>query len=293
MSRRAALQKSKGKFSFRRAPGSTSRPPAPPTTALAPTRPEQPEQPAPVPPSSAPQFSRPTPGRTWEHQRGATLKWSDELLLEKQGDLHLSHLDGCLVDLRTPSSLDLRYDDSKPNSVLQAVFVRNVHNSILLVGNVEGSMLVHDCCDTLIVGQCHQVRLVPPGTGIGTGTCVKIGKKADWLVHAQYRMHDSMRSVCLITTPSAITLEGCRAIRIGSCPLLGRVDDPNASQDNVPTLPGNVQDFDHVSRLTSSPNWTTCEDGTQVVGCALDLWSRGSSLASQDAWLALLQRSEH
>ena len=80
-------------------------------------------------------------------------------------------------------------------------------------------------------------------------------------------MHDSKHCICLLTTDSAITLEGCRRLFLAPYPT------DTAQHDGQPREPGNtpslslseVQDFDHVSRLTASPNWEKASP-EQIVG---------------------------
>lgn len=96
---------------------------------------------------------RNTSRRTWENKRGQELRPSDPIFAATQGDLHLRHLDSCLVDLRP-------HTQAQANK-LQAVFVQEARCSILLIGTIEGSVMLRDCHDILIVGQCRQVRLCP------------------------------------------------------------------------------------------------------------------------------------
>lgn len=65
---------------------------------------------------------------------------------DTRSDLHLLNLSYCTVDLRSPSSL-----------VLQAVQVRNLDHCIVQLGNVDGSVMVHDCTSCLFVLGCRQV----------------------------------------------------------------------------------------------------------------------------------------
>lgn len=62
-------------------------------------------------------------------------------------DLHILNLQDCQVDLRNLNS-------RPPFLALQ---LRNLHRCVILCGSIEGSTMIHDCKDSLIVLACRQV----------------------------------------------------------------------------------------------------------------------------------------
>ncbi|WFC94940.1 hypothetical protein MBRA1_001578 [Malassezia brasiliensis] len=82
-------------------------------------------------------------------------------------------LDTCIVDLRGTAVPTLR--------------LRNVANSLVFLGDVQGSVFVEQCTRCLITGQAHQFRAID--------------------------VHDC---ALLVATPSSLTLEASDQIRVGS-----------------------------------------------------------------------------
>lgn len=237
--RRAALSKAKGKFSFKR-----TAPARPNATTSASAKPGNQGGALCLPI----QLARPT--RRWEHREAETLSASDPALAGS-GDLHLTDLEKCVVDLRGLQGL-------------KAVFIRQVRRSVVVMGSVDGSVLLHGCDATLIAVDCRQVRRSSPD-GAHALTC------------SQYRMHDSVGCVCLLATQGTITIEGCRQLRIGrlpGCEDLGEM---------------HVQDFDHVAHLTCSPNWKLCEDGAAILEDGLSYFAQGRT--SKEEWQSLLTKA--
>ena len=66
-------------------------------------------------------------------------------------DLSISDLDGCVVDLLS-SAL------APQPLTFNALHARNVRNTVLLLPFVEGSAMIHDMDNCVIVLGCHQVR---------------------------------------------------------------------------------------------------------------------------------------
>jgi hypothetical protein len=68
-------------------------------------------------------------------------------------ELTIRDLDGCLVDLRAASRSEAV--DKRPS--LSAVHVRNVKNTVLLLPDLQSSILLHDVENCLIAINCQQV----------------------------------------------------------------------------------------------------------------------------------------
>lgn len=73
-------------------------------------------------------------------------------------DLTISDLDGCIVNLlphlsKQPSLLTNNLD-------ISALHVRKISNTILLLPEINGSILLHDLSRCVVVVGCHQVRFV-------------------------------------------------------------------------------------------------------------------------------------
>ncbi|TFK53137.1 TBCC-domain-containing protein [Heliocybe sulcata] len=127
-------------------------------------------------------------------------------------ELAISDLDHCVVNL-------IGSDERS----FSTIHVRNVSNSILLLGNVNGSVLLHDlrCC--VLVLKCHQ-----------------------------FRMHTSSNIDVYLAIPSNPIIEHCSGIRFSSYPpSLRPAESPEAAESKHLS----VQDFSHI-KPTPSPNWS-------------------------------------
>lgn len=85
---------------------------------------------------------------------------------QEASDLHLRNLEGCLIDLRTVSSgreaACLSADTNKREKEHQdrkfkALQIRDLKRCLLLAGEIEGSVMIHGCEDSVIVLGCRQV----------------------------------------------------------------------------------------------------------------------------------------
>lgn len=128
------------------------------TNALAPAKPT-----TPLPAETA------APARTDARHTAARLGAQD--IAQASGTL--VGLDTCVVDLRGTAVPTLR--------------LRDVANSLVFLGDVQGSVLVEQCTRCLIAGQARQFRAV-----------------------------DIHNCALLITTPSSLTLELSDQVRVGS-----------------------------------------------------------------------------
>ncbi|KAI0267459.1 tubulin binding cofactor C-domain-containing protein, partial [Gloeopeniophorella convolvens] len=149
-------------------------------------------------------------------------------------DLTISSLDRCIVDLCSaiPEAEPASYQD--PLS-LTALHMRDLKNTILILPNLKGSVLLynlHNC--TIIVG-CHQARL-------------------------PFRMHNATNVHVYLGISSNPVVEHCSAITFAGYPASISSLHPTVAA-GLPSNHADVQDFSHI-RATASPNWTasTSED---------------------------------
>ncbi|KAN0060979.1 hypothetical protein ACQY0O_006713 [Thecaphora frezii] len=153
-----------------------------------------------------------------------------------QHDLHIRDLEGCIVDLRPPAdgAVEAALD-------LGALQIRKLRRCIVLMGQVKGSVMVHDVEHCwLIIEQCRQ-----------------------------FRMHTSSSTlVSLSTTGSIATIESCRRLRFA--PVSARLRPSTGEKQRPVDGEGavlKVQDFDalltssHLERETTdvARNWDLVE----------------------------------
>ena len=67
----------------------------------------------------------------------------------QNAEISISNLSDCIVNLT---------GNKKPELQNTAVHVNDVHNCVLLLGNVTGSVLVHGLDRCTVIVSCHQVR---------------------------------------------------------------------------------------------------------------------------------------
>ncbi|EJD52089.1 TBCC-domain-containing protein [Auricularia subglabra TFB-10046 SS5] len=144
----------------------------------------------------------------------ATDKYIDaSSLASASGELTLSSLSGCIVDLR--SGVDI-----------VSVHANGLRRTVLLLPQIQGSILLDDCKECVIVVACHQ-----------------------------FRMHTTTDSDVYLHIGSMPVIEHCAHVRFAHYPFDGLA--PNASQHFA------VQDFDWILP-GQSPNWTRLPDGEAI-----------------------------
>ncbi|KAI0037088.1 tubulin binding cofactor C-domain-containing protein [Vararia minispora EC-137] len=136
-----------------------------------------------------------------------------------QSDLTIADLDHCILDLCTCMNCDGGTNINMDTLVLTALHIRNLHDCVVLLPSVQGSVLVHDLT-----------------------RCVLL-----------FRMHTSTDVDVYLAVPSNPVIEHCSNIRFASYPSL--VLSPTAAA----LLPATskhecVQDFSHI-RSTPSSHW--------------------------------------
>ncbi|EJD02045.1 uncharacterized protein FOMMEDRAFT_168603 [Fomitiporia mediterranea MF3/22] len=178
----------------------------------------------------------------------------------RSSDLTISSLDHCIVDLLPPapdpSSSNVVHDpESKGNADktgnpnaqnllekgndsnlnLTAVHIRDIKNSILILGHIQGSILVHNLERCILVAACHQLR-----------------------THTSHTSH-----IYLHVTSNGI-IEDCSSLVFSPYPsTLPLPPDVRAHESKHQT----IQDFSHL-KSTPSPNWSASPEAQNNE----DLW---------------------
>ncbi|KAG1776461.1 tubulin binding cofactor C-domain-containing protein [Suillus placidus] len=114
---------------------------------------------------------------------------------------------------------------------LSALHIRDIQNSILILGTVDGSIMLHNLTNCVVVAGCHQ-----------------------------FRMHNSTFIDAYLDITSNPIIESCDQVRFGMYPselktITGQEPLVTRNHTEFPFLP---QDFSHI-RATPSPNWRTLE----------------------------------
>ncbi|KAH7882951.1 tubulin binding cofactor C-domain-containing protein [Phlebopus sp. FC_14] len=133
---------------------------------------------------------------------------------ENTAEVSMHDLDKCIINL-------LPNDNNQMD--LSAFHVQRATRCVFLLPFVNGSVLVHDLSDCVIVSRCHQ-----------------------------FRMHNSTTVDVYLSISSNPIIERCTSIRFAAYPsVLCGVYEPSKYFS--------VQDFSHI-RSTPSPNWTTLSE---------------------------------
>ncbi|KAJ3786061.1 tubulin binding cofactor C-domain-containing protein [Lentinula aff. detonsa] len=133
---------------------------------------------------------------------------------ELRSELSIIDLDSCILNL-----LDTKQYE------ISALHVRDVKNSILLLPVLEGSIILHDLANCVVVVSCHQ-----------------------------FRMHSSQNIDVYLSIQSNPIIEHCSGIRFGPYPSAFTLEN----DQHVPGLA--VQDFSHI-KSTPSPHWCMLAEG--------------------------------
>lgn len=119
---------------------------------------------------------------------------------------------------------------------LSALHIRDIQNSILILGTVDGSIMLHNLTSCVVVAGCHQ-----------------------------FRMHNSTAVDAYLDITSNPIIESCNQVRFGAYPgVLKTTTDQQSPVAKIHTkLPFLPQDFSHI-RATPSPNWRVLEEDELV-----------------------------
>lgn len=138
-------------------------------------------------------------------------------------DLTISDLNRCIVDLCSPAKIGSPYYQLS----LTALHIRDLKDTILVLPNMKGSVLLHNLHTCTVIVACHQ-----------------------------FRMHSSTNVRVYLSAVSNPVIEDCSAIAFAEYPSFMSSLNPLVAD----ALPSNsnhadIQDFSHI-RPTPSPNWT-------------------------------------
>ncbi|KAG1737492.1 TBCC-domain-containing protein [Suillus paluster] len=119
---------------------------------------------------------------------------------------------------------------------LSALHIRDIQNSILILGTVDGSIMLHDLTNCVVVARCHQ-----------------------------FRMHNSTAVDAYLDITSNPIIESCDHVRFGAYPseLKTTADQQPLVVNDRTELPFLPQDFSHI-RATPSPHWRALEEDELV-----------------------------
>ncbi|KAI0372531.1 hypothetical protein BV20DRAFT_1042647 [Pilatotrama ljubarskyi] len=217
----------KSKFAFKRkaAKPTLSDPPA--------SVPASNEQISGVAPSGPAQSKSPTSGLSLSGHSNSYLTVSSlSSPWSAASDLTISELDHCIVNL-IPSQAN---PDAPPDLTFNALHVRNVTNTVLILPIIPGSALLHDMKNCVIV----------------------LGSR-------QFRMHTSSQVDVYISIASNPIIEHCSAIRFADYPtcLRRRTSPDGAAAQEIKSNYLAVQDFSHI-RATPSPNWSALREEQRI-----------------------------
>ncbi|KAF8337065.1 tubulin binding cofactor C-domain-containing protein [Cantharellus anzutake] len=131
--------------------------------------------------------------------------------------LLISHIDSCIINLLPRASTNV---EPAPESLpITIVHVRNIRRTVLILPKISGSVLLHDCHDSLVVIDCQQMR-----------------------------MHTSSNTVILLYVPTIPVIEHCSDLRVGPYP----ASLPTSASDSKHH---ELQDFNWIKE-GPSPNWS-------------------------------------
>jgi len=146
-------------------------------------------------------------------------------------DLIISDLDHCIVDLRATAG-SVR---SQNQLNLTALHIHDLKETLLILPNVKGSVILHNLHRCTAIVTCHQ-----------------------------FRMHDSTDVRVYLSVDSNPVIENCSAIAFAEYPLFTTLLDPSIDGKQRPPngKHAEVQDFSHI-RPTPSPNWFLWAPGNE------------------------------
>ncbi|KAL5478333.1 hypothetical protein ACEPAI_2517 [Sanghuangporus weigelae] len=149
-------------------------------------------------------------------------------------DLTITSLDHCIVDL-LPAAEEKNNDRLR----LRALHIRDVKNSVLILGYVQGSILAHNLERCVIVAACHQLRVHSSN-------------------HTRFHLHVSSNAI----------IEDCTTLTFAPYPESLSLDTDVRQMKSAHT---NIQDFSHL-RSTPSPNWSAISEPSDSEG-GEDTWN--------------------
>ncbi|TFK31502.1 tubulin binding cofactor C-domain-containing protein [Crucibulum laeve] len=161
----------------------------------------------------------------------------------EQSELTISDLDHCIVDLLPRASVSDSGSGDIPHNLsprVSALHIQNLIDTVLILPEINGSVLLHDLIRCVVVVGCHQ-----------------------------FRMHTSQKVDVFLSISSNPIIEHCKDIRFSQYPQ----QLSSSGMGDKPAKELYVQDFSHI-RSTPSPHWTLLGDESQDRKWPVE-WIRG------------------
>jgi len=163
--------------------------------------------------------------------------------LPAQSSLLLMELESCVVDLQ-PSNKEAA------SPAINALHIRGLKRVVLICGYINGSVLVHDCEECLLLLGCRQ-----------------------------FRIHTSKNTSVQLYVTSRPTIEHCQGITFAP---YRSVDESDNLFPSEPSQHYAVQDFDWIKPTPPSPNWTKEVANDAATSQVRTLIANGAHLAIED-----------
>ncbi|KAF8532049.1 tubulin binding cofactor C-domain-containing protein, partial [Gautieria morchelliformis] len=217
----------KAKFAFKRTPSaSTSR--APPALDSTKREPQKASSEASIVPSTTnlELSSRSSAQLTLSSLvRPTDVPPSQQTTLSRSSDITLTDLTDCIVNLAPRTSPKDVLAKFEPTLIITALHARALSRVVLAMPPIEGSILLHDIHNSIIMVGCHQ-----------------------------FRMHNSTNTTVLLHVLSNPIIECSHGIRFGVYPMALCRTSPQSLLERS-SKHSMVQDFDWI-KSSPSPNWS-------------------------------------
>ncbi|KAI8057823.1 tubulin binding cofactor C-domain-containing protein [Syncephalis plumigaleata] len=142
----------------------------------------------------------------------------------------LTNITDCIVDLRLPAMMES--SDKVAYRSLSALHIRQLKRCIVLLGNIEGSVMLHDCEQCILIMACRQ-----------------------------FRMHTSKQCDIYIHCSSQPIIEHCEQIRFApSIPAFFDEQIKGTPFADETNRWHEVNDFLWIKRHQASPHWSLIDE---------------------------------
>ncbi|KAJ3204166.1 RNA polymerase II elongation factor [Entophlyctis luteolus] len=262
-SRSAANSAKKSTFKFSSRAKKSVTPPEPPQNQTATDIQTAPE---PVPTVQA-EIAIPPNAIVFKDIKSATLRPSKKGESSSSTELYLVNISSCVVDLRMIAPFG-------------AIHLKNVEDSVLVLGAVRGSVLADTVSTSVLVVACRQVRFCLNAIQIQAFP-------TNLFIHDQFRMHNSKSSRILLHVSSKPIIEDSDSLIFGPYTSATLLDSLNPTRETLPAAVvtwheltfaaglddnegcdgrwGHVEDFNWL-RKTASPHWRRVTESAEEGG---------------------------
>ncbi|KAJ3379755.1 hypothetical protein HDU84_006428 [Entophlyctis sp. JEL0112] len=199
--------------------------------------------------------------------KSATLRPSKKGESSSSTELYLVNISSCVVDLRMIAPFG-------------AIHLKNVEDSVLVLGAVRGSVLADTVSTSVLVVACRQVRFCLNAIQIQAFP-------TNLFIHDQFRMHNSKSSRILLHVSSKPIIEDSDSLIFGPYTSATLLDSLNPTRETLPAAVvtwheltfaaglddnegcdgrwGHVEDFNWL-RKTASPHWRRVTESAEEGG---------------------------